>query len=107
MTDLLIPPDWGIEKAHLEGIGSRVRRALRNRRGINLTFEHLQQLAIYNLLQPILEYEDQELCRAAQVHTQVKAVGSTSVATGNPPTSGRSLGSGDDRSYISALTVDA
>ena len=107
MTDSLVPPNSCVEESQLQSIGSRVRRALRNGRGVNLTFEHLQQLAIYNLLQPILEYEDQELCRAAQVHTQVKAVGSTSVATGNPPTSGRSLGSGDDRSYISALTVDA
>ena len=91
----------------LKDIGSRVRRALRNGRGVNLTFEHLQQLAICNLIQPILEFEDRELCRAAQVHTQATAAGSTSVAMASPLKSGRLPGSGDDGLFISALTANA
>ena len=106
MTDLVAHPTSHIETGLLANIGSRVRRALRNGSGVNFTFEHLQQLAMCNLLQPILELKDHELCRAAQVHTKLENAGSRSGGTENQ-NSGKLPGSGSDGSFISALTAKA
>ena len=107
MTDSIVPTASWVKEINLQSIGSRVRRALRNERGVNLTFEHLQQLAICNRLQPILEFEDQELCRVAQVHTRPGIAGSKSGGTELLPQSGKSHESQSVGSYIAALTAKA
>ena len=91
----------------MQDIAPKFRRAIRNETGIKLTFEQLNELVRYGIVQEVFRLEGEEVCHAAKVNTKPGIVGSKSAATASRPMSGRSQESQSDQSFIAALTAKA
>ena len=96
----------------MQVIASRIRRALRNETGVNLSLAQLCELASYGIIEEILKIEADELCRNLKAPTGETHIGSTNDVTATRPTLGKSprpehARAGRDRSYITALAANA
>ena len=67
-------------------IAEKIRRALRNNKGVRLSSDEVEELAIHGFVKEFAKLEVEELCREKRVLTSVTPIGSISVETADPHT---------------------
>ena len=87
-----------------QAIMSKYRRALRNGTGMTLSNDQLRELGEFGVLSLLSQIEAEELC-PANTNTKTAISGSTSGATANPPTSGRSRPTPPSRAPLSIAAL--
>ena len=88
-----------------QAIMSKYRRALRNRTGMTLTHEQLQELGEYGVLKLLAEIEADELCPANDQYSKSEITGLPSAGTANRRTSGRSPAIARNRDPLSTAAL--
>lgn len=96
--------------AHLQSLAKKMERAYRNHTGVKLTVDELVTLGEMGIFETVQKAKAQEMlaiCRAKLPLTSSEISGSTSGATANPPTFGKSPATTPalDRSAIKALVA--
>lgn len=86
----------------MKDIAAKMRRALKNKTGLNLTFEQVHELAMLGFVNRFNELEVEELCHDQVVSTFATPTGSTSVETADPHT-GKLPSHAAGQLYIEAL----
>ena len=86
-------------------IADKLRRALRNRTGVKLSLDQIQELFRLGVIEIVLKNEMEELCLVRTTSTESETIGSKSAAMENLPKSGKSPRQPAEPLSIAALSA--